>query len=79
MKVEELQAKIDELKLDKDDINEKGELTASGLQKKKNAGYGKIKETLKFLGDNEKKFINYFNELDIYFANKKNTFNDSLK
>ena len=71
MKVEELQAKIDELKLDKDDINEKGELTASGLQKKKNAGDGKIKETLKFLGDNEKKFINYFNELDIYFANKK--------
>lgn len=71
MKVEELQAKIDELKLDKDDINEKGELTASGLQKKKNAEDGKIKVTLKFLGKNEKKFINYLNELDIYFANKK--------
>ena len=71
MKVEELQAEINGLKLDKDDINEKGELTASGLQKKKNAEDGKIKETLKFLGENEEKFINYLNELDIYFANKK--------
>ena len=69
MKVKELQSKIDELKLDKDDINKKGELPASGLQKKKTAEDGKIKETLKFLWENEEKFINYLNELDIYFAN----------